>query len=59
MVLDPARSFKDVYRNVTKLSGFGCSNTWLEKQQPVLEDMQVPCLLINSLLSKSIRRHEC
>eukprot|EP00435_Cladocopium_sp_Y103_P071306 s257_g37.t1 len=48
MVLDPAQSFDNVYRNVTKLSGFGCSNTWLEKQQPSLKDMQLPCLLINS-----------
>eukprot|EP00438_Fugacium_kawagutii_P020161 Skav209783 [mRNA] locus=scaffold9:618069:625030:- [translate_table: standard] len=50
-VLDPGKSFIEAYRNVTKLSGrFGCSNTWLEKQQPSLEDMKVPCLLINSLL---------
>jgi hypothetical protein len=30
------------------VEGFGCSNTWLEKQQPSLKDMQLPCLLINS-----------
>jgi len=48
VVLDPAKSFNEAYRNVTKLSGFGCSNAWLEKQQPSLKDMQLPCLLINS-----------
>lgn len=48
LALDPGRGFNEVYRNVTKLAGFGCSNAWVEKQQPDLQEMQVPCLLINS-----------
>ncbi|CAJ1366884.1 unnamed protein product [Effrenium voratum] len=48
VALDPTQSFAKVYRNVTKLSGFGCSTAWLENQQPQLNNIEVPCLLINS-----------
>jgi len=48
VALNPARSFTDVYTHITKLSGFGCSNRWKEKQQPPIAGVHVPCLLINS-----------
>ncbi|CAE7184102.1 abhd2b [Symbiodinium pilosum] len=48
VALNPARSFVEVYDEVMKLSGFGCSKRWKEKQQPAIGEVKVPCLLVNS-----------
>lgn len=46
--MSPTRSFMEVYYDVTKLAGFGCRKKWRDKQQSVLGDVDLPCLLVNS-----------
>jgi hypothetical protein len=47
-LLSPTTGISDTYRAIKRLSGIPDSCAWLDKQQPRLDDISVPSLLVNS-----------
>merc|ERR1719456_556062 len=47
-LLSPTRGIPDTYRAIRRLTGIQDSSAWLDKQQPRIDDIRVPSLLVNS-----------
>lgn len=47
-ILSPRKGAVETYRLSQRLSGVGGSTEWLPIQQPLLHEIEVPCLAINS-----------
>merc|ERR1712039_689099 len=47
-IMSPKKGTIETYRLTQRLSGVGGSSEWLPMQQPVLHEIEVPCLAINS-----------